>query len=73
MAIFLSPFIFLINRHADPPSVVRRGIRPRGISIGTGPSDLIVEDRDRAPRLRKKDVDRTSVYFSLALDRQLDR
>ncbi|TYK27104.1 hypothetical protein E5676_scaffold77438G00020 [Cucumis melo var. makuwa] len=51
----LLPSIFTL-RHADSPFVIRRGIRPRGISIGTSPISHV---GDRDTRAMDKDVDRS--------------
>ncbi|KAF3452206.1 hypothetical protein FNV43_RR08304 [Rhamnella rubrinervis] len=54
----LLPSIFTL-RHADSPFVIRRGIRPRGISIGTSPSDFARRRSRHSPRAMGKDVDRS--------------
>lgn len=47
--------------YARPPikDVIRRGIRPRGISIGTSPSDFARRRSRQSPRAMRKDVDRS--------------
>lgn len=47
--------------YARPPikDVIRRGIRPRGISIGTSPSDFARRRSRHSPRAMRKDVDRS--------------
>lgn len=42
-----------------PPFVIRRGIRPRGIPIGTSPSDFARRRSRHSPRAMEKDVDRS--------------
>nr|GMD85859.1 hypothetical protein Iba_chr14bCG0460 [Ipomoea batatas] len=46
-------------RHADSPFVIKRGIRPRGISIGTSPLDFAHRRSKHSPRAMGKDVDRS--------------
>lgn len=60
----LLPSIWTL-RHADSPFVIRRGIRPRGISIGTSPSDFA--------RRRSRHLGYGQRCRSIALSRQLHR
>ena len=54
----LLPLIFTLC-HADSPFVIRRGIRPRGISNWTSPSDFARRRSRHSPRAMGKDVDRS--------------
>nr|GEU45486.1 reverse transcriptase domain-containing protein [Tanacetum cinerariifolium] len=55
---FVAPPFFTL-RHVDSPFVIRRGIRPRGISIGTSPLDFTRGISRHSPKAMGKDVDRS--------------
>ncbi|KAK8690754.1 hypothetical protein V6N13_074281 [Hibiscus sabdariffa] len=50
----LLPSIFTL-RHADSPFIIRRGIRPMGIPIGTSPLDFAHRRSRHNPKAMKKD------------------
>ncbi|KAI5658253.1 hypothetical protein M9H77_27046 [Catharanthus roseus] len=65
--IFSTPAIFTLH-HADSPFIIRRGIRPRGIPIGTSPLDFTHRRSRHSPRFMGKDVDRSPWNYIIFFD-----